>query len=222
MGIDKKIRIDQILTGKLKLSAIFIDGIHNEQFDSRVWNEMENVAEGYKKRFNSFSECKPLLEPARILYKSIRIEPSRYRPASEALIKRVLQDKPLYRINKAVDFANMCSLKFMLPVGLYDRNKIRGDILISIGKEHDKYVGLGKPEVLLHDKFVLFDEMGPFGNPSSDSLRTSVDLETKDLLFIYYFPSNFGQEQINIITRKTVDLINEMLQPVTVDYINLE
>lgn len=207
----KKIVFIPEIKKKLKLLAFEISNIQNKKIDQEIWNAIENLASEYKKLYNGFSSAKPLLQTARKLYKSVGIEPSRYRPSSEALLKRILQDKPLYQINAAVDFGNYCSLKYMLPVGLYDMDKIEGDIQVRLGYDDEVYEGLGKPVVYLHDKLVLSDQKGAFGNPSSDSRRTSVDLNTRNLLFVYYLPYDLLLSQIETLQQNTQNDINVFL-----------
>lgn len=213
----KSIRISSELAGKVKLGILEFHGVHNREKDEQLWLALLELADQYRKTYPDFGSSKPILEPARILYKAVGMEPSRYRPASEALLKRILQKKPLYQISKLVDFGNFCSLKFMLPVGLYDYHKIHGDILVRLGKDGETYEGLGKPVVYLHDKLILQDREGPFGNPSSDSLRTSVSLDTKAILFIYFFPYSWADDRIESVIMETRQLAEQYIQPGEID-----
>lgn len=124
------------------------------------------------------------LREARDLYKSFGMDPSRHRPSSEALLRRVLQGKGLYRLGNVVDACNLASLAFLLPIGMYDLAKVRGDIEFRVGAAGDAYPGIRKDEVHVADRLALFDAEGPFGSPSSDSLRTSTDGSTHDVLAV--------------------------------------
>lgn len=203
---------------KLILIQYEICGVSNSEKNQEIWKAIEELGQVYRKQFPTFADSKPVLQVARTLYKNIGMEPSRYRPASEALLKRILQDKPLYQISALVDFGNFCSLKHLLPVGLYDLNKVRGDITVRIGKDEETYEGLGKPIVYLHDKLVLADEHGPFGNPSSDSKRTCVDQATSDLLFFYYLPKDASSEFLDMVTRSTLEDIHKFLSPEMINW----
>src|SRR5690606_22705181 len=91
-----------------------------------------------------------LLAPARRLYWDLGIDPSKRRPASEALLRRAIQGKGLYRVNTAVDAANLASLSSFLPVGLYDRDRIEGDtVVLRLGEEGESYPGIGKGDIHL-------------------------------------------------------------------------
>ncbi len=124
------------------------------------------------------------LREARDLYKSFGMDPSRHRPSSEALLRRVLQGKGLYRLGSVVDACNLASLAFLLPIGMYDLAKVRGDVELRVGKAGDAYPGIRKDDVHVGDRLALFDADGPFGSPSSDSLRTCTDGSTRDILAV--------------------------------------
>src|SRR3982751_3016649 len=65
----------------------------------------------------------------RTMYKRVGLDPTRTRPSSEALLRRVRKGDSLPRINSLVDVCNWCSLEFQLPYGLYDADRIEGDVV---------------------------------------------------------------------------------------------
>lgn len=145
----------------------------------------------------------PAFSPARRMYHACGIDPSKVRPSSEALVRRVLQGKGLARVNTAVDAANLASLSILRPVGLYDADKIcpveageangRPDpgvsvVTLRLGTAAEEYTGIGKELIHLEGRPALFDRLGPFGNPSSDSARTRVVEATTRLLFVVFEP----------------------------------
>lgn len=131
-----------------------------------------------------------LLQPARVLYRSIGMDPTRYRPSPEALLRRLLKGEPFPRIHPAVDLGNLWAVLSGLPVGLYDVGKLApGPIEARLGRAGESYAGINKPEVHLAGRLALADAAGPFGNPSSDSLRTSVGPGASHLLFVMFAPA---------------------------------
>jgi len=132
----------------------------------------------------------PGLAPARKLYRAFGVDPTRTRPSSEALLRRILLGKPLPRILNAVDLCNLCSLLFLLPIGLYDAARIRGRVMLRRGTPGESFKGIRKDEVHLEGRPTLADQEGPFGNPSSDSLRTSVDESTTSLWMVIFAPAD--------------------------------
>jgi len=141
----------------------------------------------------------------RRMYRRVGWEPTRYRPSSEALVRRILKGKELYRINIAVDFGNLVSARSHLPMGLYDSNKISGDIILDTGKDDESYEGISKPLIHAQNKLILRDDEGIFGNPTADSKRTSLDDTTKEVLAVFFCPYDVRDEHLN----ETLDLLEE-------------
>ena len=122
----------------------------------------------------------------REFYKRIGKDPSRYRPSSEMLIRRITRGIPLYSINNVVDIMNFLSIKTYLPMGLYDQNKIVGNITFRIGKKDEGFPGIRKGIVNVESLPILADDLGAFGDPSSDSERTMIRLETTKMLLVFF------------------------------------
>ncbi len=136
----------------------------------------------------------PGLAEARNLYKSFGMDPSRHRPSSEALLRRVLKGKDLYQINNVVDTCNLASLRFLLPIGMYDLSLIQGDITMRTGLPGEEYPGIRKGPVHLSGRLGLFDEHGPFGSPTSDSARTCTSDATTSILAVIMATAGYNRQ----------------------------
>lgn len=140
-----------------------------------------------------------LLEEPRILaarrgYKALGKDPSRYRLATESLLRRLIKGNGLYYVNNAVDIGNVLSIKTQRSVAVLDAEQIKGDILIRIG-EDEPFEGIGRGMINIRDIPVYCDEIGPFGSSTSDTPRTMVTEKTKQiLLFIISFEGTDGLE----------------------------
>jgi DNA/RNA-binding domain of Phe-tRNA-synthetase-like protein len=147
--------------------------------------EIESLAAELRERHGGKQpgEIRELAE-ARRLYRAVGVDPTRTRPSSEALLRRVLRSQPLYRLGNAIDACNLASLSFLLPIGLYDLDRVEGDVLLRLGRPGESYEGIRKGPVHLEGRLGLFDRRGPFGSPTSDSARTSVDESTHGLLAV--------------------------------------
>jgi DNA/RNA-binding domain of Phe-tRNA-synthetase-like protein len=127
--------------------------------------------------------------PARALYRRFGIDPTRVRPSSEALLRRLKKGEPLPRINSLVDVANSMSVQLQVPVGLYDLGKVQGDeLVVRLGAEGESYTGIGKERVNVAGRICVADVDGPIGNPTSDSARTMITTETERAAWIYFLP----------------------------------
>lgn len=154
------------------------------------------------------------LSEARDLYRSFGIDPTRTRPSSEALLRRVLQGKTLPRILNGVDLCNLCALRFLLPIGLYDAETIRGGVTLRRGRPGESYPGIGKDEVHLEGRPVLADGEGAFGNPTSDSRRTSVTPATRALWMVIFAPAGTPRRTMETHVLAARDAIARHLAPV--------
>jgi len=126
---------------------------------------------------------------ARALYRRFGTDPTKVRPSSEALLRRMKKGEPFPRVNSLVDVANAMSVQLQVPVGLYDLEKIRGDeLVLRLGTEGEKYTGIGKERVNLAGRICITDAEGPCGNPSADSARTMITTATERAAWVYYLP----------------------------------
>ena len=126
---------------------------------------------------------------ARALYRRFGVDPTRVRPSSEALLRRLKKGEPLPRVNSLVDVANSLSIQLQVPVGLYDLEKIHGDeLVLRLGKEGEGYTGIGKEKVNVAGRICIADAEGPCGNPSADSARTMITTDTERAAWIYFLP----------------------------------
>ncbi len=138
----------------------------------------------------------PGVRTARDLFRQLKIDPTRHRPSSEALLRRAMKEKGFYSVNNVVDICNWCALDFLLPNGVYDLDKILGDIVLREGNPGESYTGLNNKTVNLAGRFCLADEKGPFGSPITDSKRTCVDLNTTNIGVIIYAPHYYDSDKL--------------------------
>lgn len=174
--------------------------------------ENESVAEATNKLGSALAQQYTGLLPSQIagltearnLYKSFGMDPSRHRPSSEALLRRILRGKSLYSISNVVDACNLASLEFLLPVGMYDLDLVQGDIELRQGRLTEEYPGIRKGMVHLNGRLGIFDAEGPFGSPTSDSARTCTTEKTTTILALIMatdtYPTQKMAENISIFS----------------------
>ena len=140
----------------------------------------------------------------RTMYKRVGLDPTKTRPSSEALLRRVRKGDPLPRINSLVDICNWCSLEFQLPYGLYDASRVEGDVELRLGRDGESYPGIRKDDVHVGGRLTLADARGPFGNPTSDSARTMVTTETVSAMVVVFAPSEMEPKRLIQVLDETV------------------
>jgi len=177
-------------------------------------DELAGCTRAYEDRYAAAGDGTPSsvegIRLARSLFRALGIDPTKVRPSSEALLRRALKSKPLYAVNTLVDVCNWCSLDFLLPIGLYDRVKIQGEVALRQGLEGENYEGIGKPPVNVSGKYVLADELGPFGSPTSDSLRSCATEETTEAAMIIFSPADYPTAKLQGQAQLAADRIREL------------
>jgi len=146
----------------------------------------------------------PQILATRAAYKVLGKDPARYRGSAEALLRRVIAGKGLPRINAVVDIINLVSVESRLPIGLYDLTYVQGDIVFRTGRAGETYKGIGKYDLNLEGLPVFCDAIGPHGSPTSDSERTMVTSETKNVLAVII--SFGGKESLDRWTQRMSEL----------------
>ncbi len=177
----------QMLKGRLQL---FQESIFFELEDKKV-TDLEGIKEW------------------REIFKKAGKDPNRYRPSAEALYRRVQKQNYLQTVHSAIDVNNFFSLEYQVPIGIYDSDKLDGDIELRLGEEDEQYTGLNGRPNSLHNLIVSADEHGAFGSPFVDSERTAVSTDTKNALQIIYLRPSLGVEKNSQLTES---LMNMFLQ----------
>lgn len=180
----RRLRLDATLAGRVRCGVLVATGPFGGDGEDLAARTAQLAGELRARHAGSPPSAVEGLAEARALYRSFGMDPSRHRPSSEALFRRVLQGRDLYRLGCVVDACNLASLSFLLPIGLYDLARVQGDIAVKVGAAGDAYAGIRKEDVNVGGRLALYDRDGPFGSPTSDSLRTSVTDATRNLLAV--------------------------------------
>jgi len=144
-------------------------------------------------------------QAVRAMYRRIGLDPTKTRPSSEALLRRVRKGDQLPRINTLVDICNWCSLEFQLPYGLYDVSAIQPPVVLRIGHQGESYPGIRKDVVNVAERLTLADQAGPFGNPTSDSARTMVTQATSAVLTVVFAPAGTTEARLASVLEATAE-----------------
>ena len=160
--------------------------VENTPYCQELWDEIHALGEKYKQTLTTES-LKEIsgIAATRKVYRACGKDPSRYRPASEALIRRMLQGKTLYQIDTLVDLVNLASIAYGYSIGGFDADKFKGDTLtLGVGKAGEPYEGIGRGMINIDGLPVYRDLVGGVGTPTSDNERTKMTLETTHLVVL--------------------------------------
>lgn len=204
-----RITFDEHLEALLPEFAIGIvqaEGLQVSEHDDDLWGEIDaRVSEIVRTlQVETVPEI-PQIAALRKAYRTLGKDPTRYRGSQEALIRRVLKGKGLYRINTVVDLNNLLSMECCHSIGMFDAAKIDGPVLIRAGRPGETYYGIGRDLLNVEGLPLLTDNQGPFGSPTSDSERTKVTLETTSTFATIL--SFTGREHLAGQCRRLADLL---------------
>lgn len=185
----------------------------NTPYCEGLWEEIRALGEQYKATLTteSLKEMSGIAATRRV-YKACGKDPSRYRPASEQLIRRMLQGKELYQIDTLVDLINLASIRFGYSIGGFDASKFVGDTLtLGIGKAGEPYEGIGRGMLNIEGLPVYRDAVGGVGTPTSDNERTKITIDTRHLVvLINGYDGN--EEQVRANAEFILDLVRRYCQ----------
>ena len=159
--------------------------VKNSPSDGALWQEIAAAEAAVKAacRLEEVNKWAPI-KATRTAYKRLGKDPNRYRPSAEALRRRILRELPLYRIDTLVDLINLVSIRTGYSIGGFDADKIEGALTLGVGREGERYEGIGRGLLNIAGLPVYRDQVGGIGTPTSDEERTKISLETTSLLMI--------------------------------------
>lgn len=183
--------------------------VENTPYCQKLWDEIDALGEKFKQTLTTESLKKISgIAATRKVYRACGKDPSRYRPASEALIRRMLQGKKLYQIDTLVDLINLASIAYGYSIGGFNADKFEGDTLtLGIGKAGEPYEGIGRGTINIEGLPVYRDQKGGVGTPTSDNERTKMDINTTHLVVL--INGYDGNEQK---VRENAEFIQKLLQ----------
>jgi DNA/RNA-binding domain of Phe-tRNA-synthetase-like protein len=203
-----ELAIHDSLSERVRLAGVVLGELRVRETSASLAEEVEIACRGLRDRYGGRTSGDiPEVAGARQLYKALGLDPTKTRPSSESLLRRALKSEPLYRINTLVDAVNLCSLTEQLPYGLYDLARVVPPVLLRLGVDGEGYEGIRKGFVHVAARPTLVDAVGPFGNPTSDSLRTSITLATQTALLVVYAPRRLARETMVRVAERTIECV---------------
>ncbi|HKF52913.1 MAG TPA: phenylalanine--tRNA ligase beta subunit-related protein [Candidatus Acidoferrales bacterium] len=187
----------------VRIGIVEADDVAVAAVNAELLAEIGQECSRLRKKFTveSLAEASAIVA-VRAMFRGWGMDPSKYRPSSEALLRRVVQGKGLYNISNIVDLTNLGSIETAWPYGVYNREAISGEIALRLGAAGEKYEGIGRRVWHLEGRPVLADADGPFGSPISDSTRTQVRDGVSQVLTVIYAPAGAAVGEVEQSVQK--------------------
>ena len=165
---------------------------------------LEIFAQARAEHGEALSPELPEVAAMRRLFRAAGCDPTRYRPSSEALLRRVLKGEDLAPIHPFVDLNNLLSISLIVPCCVMAEGTIRPPYTLRAGTSGEEYLSLRGP-FSLEGKPLLADPEGPFGTPITDSERVRVHPDTRRAILVAYLPT--GEVSAEACERKLAELV---------------
>lgn len=129
----------------LEVGIIVCKNVDNSTIDESFYDEFSKEKEKVITKFRDVALAEyPVISEWRKVYKSFGEKKAR--SSIEALIRRTINGNEIPRINPLVDIYNMISIKYELPCGGENLDKIDSDIVLGFASGNEKFVELGSSE----------------------------------------------------------------------------
>jgi len=187
----------------VRLGLVEADGVTVVPSGAELLREMDVECTRLRQRYTleSLAESESIIS-VRAMFRKWSVDASKYRPSSEALLRRVIQGKGFHHVSNIVDLTNLSSVETGWPYGVYNRAKISLPVILRLGAAHERYDGIGRRVWHLAGRPVLADAEGPFGSPISDSTRSQVVEGLTEVLTVIYAPAGTSDAALEVAAKK--------------------
>jgi DNA/RNA-binding domain of Phe-tRNA-synthetase-like protein len=189
--MSRYIRIESSLRERfpdLNAEIIRFRDVHVDSSNDQLEDYKAEVAEHIKARWSlDLLREDPMFRAYRDFFWRLGIDPTKNRPAAEALIRRVLRDNPIPRINTWVDAYNLVSMETAIPIASFDWGLLAGELLMREAETGEEFTGIGmdKPVTLAGGEAVIEDgERLVAIYPYRDADHSKVSFETERVLML--------------------------------------
>ena len=197
---------------KLDALTLTIDGVQVKKKSAELETFKQEVMEQVRKDYTLESvKDHPTFRAYRTFFWKVGIDPTKIRPAAEALTRRILAGKPLPCINTLVDAYNLASIKTRIALATFDSDNLEGNLLMRFAKEGEQIVGIGmdKPFVMNGGEIVLSDEKKMIAvYPYRDADNTKVTEKTKNVLIVVCGVPDITKEELKSASEITLEYVS--------------
>ncbi len=183
--------------------------IVNPETSDGLWAEVEAESHRWQETLPMDRvRHRPAIDAIRNAYKACGKDPNRYRPSSEALLRRAVKGLDLYRSLTGIDLGNLISMASGHSLGAFDGDKIVGDTLtLGVGRHEEPYEGIGRGPLNIEGLPVFRDEVGGVGTPTSDNERTKLSTGTRRLVvtLCMYGLSEMSEQEVIDLSRRLLE-----------------
>lgn len=128
--------------------AIFAQGITNGPTPERLQEAFQAEQQATLQRIGNTPLSQiPSLAAWRSAFRGFGVDPTQYRSAAESLLRRLTKKGDIPGINALVDLGNLVSIRYALPVAVFDTRAVHGTVTVQFADGSERYTTLGQDEV---------------------------------------------------------------------------
>lgn len=198
------------------IGGLVITGFDNHGADKELLKLLRDQENKTQKDLASLEMGQvPEVAAWRQIHRDFGSDPRDFPSSIEALLRRARGGKPLPEINKLVDLYNYLSLKYRVPAGAEDIDKIAGDVTLTFatGAESGKYLGSDDIDTCFQGEVIYKDDKGFICRRWNwrEADRTKIDEDTKNALLVFEGAPPTDVEKLNSLLTEAVDLTDKYL-----------
>ena len=212
--MDLKLIIDEEVKDRfpdLNVLLTEIDSVKVSEYSQELEEFKLEICDKLRKRYRLESlKDDPLVKTYRSFFWRIGIDPTKIRPAAEALLRRILSGRGIPRINTLVDSYNRASAESGIALAAFDLEKIDGDMVMRFAREGEEFHGIGmkKPKTLRGGEIVVADSSRLVAiYPYRDAEYSKVTLRTEKVCLMVCGVPGIRVEVLKNAGRLAVDYI---------------
>jgi len=180
---------------------------HAKEAETLKQSVLAKMRQNYKAELLRYD---PVVRAYRDLYWSLGIDPTKTRPAGEALLRRVLHGDDIQSISNVVDAYNLASLETIVPLSGFDLDLVSPPLEIRFSTERDMFTGVGmnRPMKFPQKALLVADtEQILSVIPYRDADRTKINTKTRSVLTVGYGAPGIGKDQLFDAVEKALTYI---------------
>ena len=209
-----KVRIDDVVLQKFPAIMVLVRsvrGVRVSEADFELEKFKNGIVDDVKCRFNLEGlKDEPVFRAYRVFFWRVGVDPTKIRPAAEALIRRVLGGRPIPRINTAVDAYNLASMTTCVALAAFDISRLTGDITMRFGNAGESFLGIGmdKPMILAGGEIVMADASRLIAvYPYRDADYSRITLQTENLILVSCGVPGLSLDQLREALDRACDFV---------------
>jgi len=197
----------------LQVLTSCIENVTVKKSDSRLEAFKRDVLQEIPKAYDLETlKDRPILRAYRDFFWKLGVDPTKIRPAAEALIRRLLRGKPLPRINTLVDAYNLASIKMEIAIAAFDSDKVNGELVMRYAENGEEFLGIGmKAPLKLKGKEIVISDREKLVAiyPYRDAEDTKVTEDTRNVLLLFCGVPGISMQKLLEAKDLTLDFVTK-------------